>query len=66
VFTTNTTGSLPVVVWIYGGGYITGGAYAYNGEDLVTSADGGVVVVVIQYRLNAFGTSYFYFYMLCC
>jgi carboxylesterase type B len=27
----------------------------YNGTDLVTAARGGLIAVVIQYRLNGFG-----------
>ncbi|KAK0463614.1 Alpha/Beta hydrolase protein [Desarmillaria tabescens] len=53
--------NLPVVVWIHGGGYVAGGANgfsgpdAYNGNDLVRESGGGVVAVVIQYRLGLFG-----------
>ncbi|KDQ25028.1 hypothetical protein PLEOSDRAFT_1107944 [Pleurotus ostreatus PC15] len=46
---------LPVIVWIHGGGFTIGNGAAYNGADLVTEADNGVVVVVIQYRLGIFG-----------
>jgi len=31
------------------------GSDAYNGNDLIREAGGNVVVVVIQYRLGAFG-----------
>ncbi|KAK0435637.1 Alpha/Beta hydrolase protein [Armillaria borealis] len=53
--------NLPVVVWLHGGGYDIGGATgffgndSYNGNDLVREAGGGVVAVVIQYRLGLFG-----------
>ncbi|KAH0833388.1 Alpha/Beta hydrolase protein [Lanmaoa asiatica] len=50
-----TTGGLPVLVWIHGGGYQAGYAGGYNGGDLVTDSLNTVVVVVIQYRLGAFG-----------
>ncbi|SJK98932.1 uncharacterized protein ARMOST_02209 [Armillaria ostoyae] len=53
--------NLSVVVWLHGGGYDIGGATgffgndSYNGNDLVREAGGGVVAVVIQYRLGLFG-----------
>ncbi|KAG6372185.1 Alpha/Beta hydrolase protein [Boletus reticuloceps] len=66
-----TTGGLPVLVWIYGGGYVfdphistylmskcsyeAGYAAWYNGADLLIDSLNTVVVVVIQYRLGAFG-----------
>ena len=43
----------PVLVWIHGGGFLTGGAYGYDGRVLANEAD--AVVVVIQYRLGLFG-----------
>ena len=45
---------LPVMIWIYGGGFWAGGASLpmYDGAAL---ARRGVVVVSIAYRLNAFG-----------
>ncbi|GLB44902.1 putative type-B carboxylesterase lipase family protein [Lyophyllum shimeji] len=52
---------LPVVVWIHGGGYMSGsasgfnGADIYDGKDLIRESNNGVVVVVIQYRLGVFG-----------
>ncbi|KAJ3568625.1 hypothetical protein NP233_g5590 [Leucocoprinus birnbaumii] len=48
-------GKLPVVVWIHGGGYFSGGASSYDGNDLLYQAGGNVVVVIIQYRLGIFG-----------
>jgi len=49
------SGPLPVMVWIHGGGYSagTGNSELYTGGRL--AADGGVVVVTINYRLNVFG-----------
>ncbi|MEL6259311.1 MAG: carboxylesterase family protein, partial [Pseudomonadota bacterium] len=44
---------LPVMVWIHGGSNIWGYADQYNGATLATQHN--VVVVVIQYRLGAFG-----------
>ncbi|KAJ7616829.1 Alpha/Beta hydrolase protein, partial [Mycena polygramma] len=46
---------LPVIVWIHGGGYVSGQASIYNGEDLIKQSNRGVVVVAIQYRLGVFG-----------
>ena len=47
-------GHLPVIVWIYGGGYINGSASMplYWGDHL---ANKGVVVVTIAYRLGPLG-----------
>jgi para-nitrobenzyl esterase len=44
----------PVLVWIYGGGFITGGSAApgYSGEAL---AEQGIVFVSFNYRLGIFG-----------
>ncbi|SEG96115.1 carboxylesterase 2/para-nitrobenzyl esterase [Actinacidiphila yanglinensis] len=48
------TGPLPVLVWIYGGGFRAGtGAHPrYDGESL---ARHGLIVVTFNYRLGAFG-----------
>ncbi|XP_060248202.1 carboxylesterase 1C-like isoform X2 [Meriones unguiculatus] len=49
-----TNGSLlPVMVWIHGGGFVSGGASSYDG--VVLSAHENVVVVTIQYRLGIWG-----------
>ena len=50
----SATGKLPVMVWIYGGGFTTGqtSAPVYDGAHL---AHRGVVLVSIAYRLGAFG-----------
>jgi para-nitrobenzyl esterase len=46
---------LPVMVWIYGGGFVNGGASppTYSGADL---AKDGIVFVSFNYRLGRFGT----------
>ncbi|KAF5358811.1 hypothetical protein D9758_008542 [Tetrapyrgos nigripes] len=49
------TGELPVIVWIHGGGYLSGDASDYHGSELINAANGSVVVVSIQYRLGVFG-----------
>ncbi|KAI5117710.1 hypothetical protein M0805_003199 [Coniferiporia weirii] len=46
---------MPVVVWIHGGGYVSGSTTGAYGGDLIQDANGGVVVVEIQYRLGVFG-----------
>ncbi|KAK0069681.1 carboxylesterase 1C [Biomphalaria pfeifferi] len=48
---TNST-LLPVMVWIYGGGFIMGSSAIYDGAALARK---GVVVVTFNYRLDAFG-----------
>ena len=46
---------LPIVVWIYGGGFVNGGASppTYSGAEL---AKQGVMVVSFNYRIGRFGT----------
>lgn len=48
-------GKLPVVLWIYGGGFVNGGSSppTYAGDAL---AKKGVMVVSFNYRLGRFGT----------
>ncbi|KIJ61015.1 hypothetical protein HYDPIDRAFT_177203 [Hydnomerulius pinastri MD-312] len=46
---------LPVIVFIHGGGYISGAASQWEGSDLIVDSNHGVVVVLIQYRLGLFG-----------
>ncbi|KAG9316092.1 Alpha/Beta hydrolase protein [Chiua virens] len=50
-----SAGGLPVLVWIHGGGYEAGYAAEDNGADLLADSLNTMVVVVIQYRLGAFG-----------
>ncbi|MDE3103889.1 MAG: carboxylesterase family protein [Acidobacteriota bacterium] len=47
-------GSLPVMVWIYGGGFATGGTSEHR-QDGQYLAHRGVVVVSMNYRLGIFG-----------
>ncbi|XP_013119080.1 acetylcholinesterase isoform X1 [Stomoxys calcitrans] len=51
----NTTNGLPILIWIYGGGFMTGSATLdiYNAE--IMSAVGNVIVASFQYRVGAFG-----------
>jgi para-nitrobenzyl esterase len=44
---------LPVMVWIHGGGFTGGAGSIYDGK--IIAPKGNVVVVTINYRLNAFG-----------
>ena len=53
VFTPDTRAKLPVLVWIHGGGYFDGASNDYDGSRL--AAQGKLVVVTINYRLNLFG-----------
>ncbi|KAL1673862.1 Alpha/Beta hydrolase protein [Schizophyllum commune] len=52
---------IPVLVWLHGGGYFSGSAIGYHGNDgydgkyPLKRANGGLVVVVPQYRLGMFG-----------
>jgi len=50
--------SLPVMVWLHGGGFWwgSGGAPAYDGQNLAKT--GNVVVVTVNHRLNVFGYGY--------
>jgi len=47
-----TSGKLPVMVWIHGGGLGTGSG---NDYDVTRLLDKGVIVVTINYRLGVFG-----------
>jgi carboxylesterase type B len=47
--------SLPVLLWIHGGGYTEGNAANAGGPSFVSSSDGSMVFVSIQYRLGAYG-----------
>ena len=55
VWTPDTSGSRPVMVWIHGGGFLLGAGSEplYDGRRL--AARGDVVVVTVNYRLGALG-----------
>jgi len=55
VWTPGTSGSRPVLVWIHGGGFISGSGSLpiYSGETF--ARDGDLVVVSINYRLGPLG-----------
>ncbi|MDB4974983.1 MAG: hypothetical protein JWN48_3324 [Myxococcaceae bacterium] len=44
---------LPVMVWIHGGAFVSGGSSQYDGSKL--ASDGSVIVVTLNYRLGALG-----------
>jgi para-nitrobenzyl esterase len=52
---TRAAGKLPVMVWIYGGGFVNGGSSppTYAGADLARQ---GILVFSFNYRLGRFGT----------
>jgi carboxylesterase type B len=47
--------SLPVLLWIHGGGYTVGNGAAAGGPNFVSSSNGSMIFVSIQYRLGAYG-----------
>jgi len=49
----NTAGTLPVLVWIHGGGNVDGESNDYDGSKL--AAQGPAVVVTMNYRLGLLG-----------
>ncbi|KAJ3417551.1 hypothetical protein HDV05_000008 [Chytridiales sp. JEL 0842] len=51
----NVVGPLPVMVWIHGGAFSSGAATDLDGSRIVQISGNSVIVVTIQYRLNAFG-----------
>ncbi len=58
IFTPSIEGKLPVLFWIHGGGFMTGGGAlkTYSGAALARS--GRVVVVTVNYRLGILGNLY--------
>ncbi|KUJ13183.1 carboxylesterase family protein-like protein [Mollisia scopiformis] len=54
VFTPQHATNLPVLIWIHGGGYGTGQGNNDLSELIMTNSH-GFIVVIIQYRLGAFG-----------
>lgn len=51
----SATGKLPVLIWIYGGGFVNGGASppTYSGAELARK---GIMVISFNYRVGRFGT----------
>jgi para-nitrobenzyl esterase len=58
VFTPSLDGKLPVIFWIHGGGFLTGGGslQCYFGDELARS--GRAIVVTMNYRLGLLGNLY--------
>jgi len=52
---TDRSTSLPVLVWIHGGGFASGGPAFLNTDGTALARRGDVVVVSITHRLNVFG-----------
>jgi len=50
---TGFTEPLPVMIFFYGGGSYYGASYGYGGKYFM---DEDVVLVIVNYRLTAFGT----------
>ncbi|XP_076110514.1 carboxylesterase 1C-like isoform X1 [Mytilus galloprovincialis] len=50
----NLNESLSVMVWIHGGGFLTGYGHQYDGGKL--AMEGNFIIVTINYRLGGFGT----------
>ncbi|KAJ3100567.1 hypothetical protein HDU97_002148 [Phlyctochytrium planicorne] len=46
---------LPVIVWVYGGGFEGGSADGYDGSTIVSSSNGSVIYVNFNYRIGLFG-----------
>jgi len=57
VFTTGLKTPKPVIVWIHGGGNVTGETNDYDGSKLATGGPNGTptVVVTLNYRMGLFG-----------
>ncbi|MUM18216.1 carboxylesterase family protein [Mycobacterium sp. CBMA271] len=49
----HSQGKVPVLVWIHGGAFIAGNGVGYDARKL--AAQGGIVVVTINYRLGTLG-----------
>jgi para-nitrobenzyl esterase len=53
IWSRSTEGRRPVIVWITGGGWVSGAGSMYDGTQYAKRGD--VVLVTVNYRLNAFG-----------
>ncbi|KAG8930205.1 hypothetical protein FRC03_009068 [Tulasnella sp. 419] len=56
--TANSSSSLPVIVWIYGGAFLMGSTEGYKGENIVkrsTEIGQPVIYVSINYRIGVLG-----------
>lgn len=48
----------PIMVWLHGGGYVTGSGSSHGYDGVRLANRGDVVVVTVNHRLNAFGYLY--------
>jgi para-nitrobenzyl esterase len=55
IFSPDLTGKRPVMVWIHGGAYVTGGGEDSWYDAARLAEEGDVVTVTVTYRLGAFG-----------
>ncbi|CBY02067.1 similar to lipase [Plenodomus lingam JN3] len=46
---------LPVLVWVHGGGFVTGSARSFDGPSFVANSKEPMIVVTFNYRLNSLG-----------
>ncbi|EKG16480.1 Carboxylesterase type B [Macrophomina phaseolina MS6] len=46
---------LPVLIWIHGGGFVSGSARSFDGASFVANAKEPLVVVTFNYRVNSLG-----------
>lgn len=53
------TDALPVLVWVYGGAFLTGGSSIETYDGAALAADGSAVVVAVNYRLGVLGFGFF-------
>ena len=58
IFTPSIKGKLPVLFWIHGGGFMTGGCALKNYSGAALAKSGRCVVVAVNYRLGILGNLY--------
>lgn len=58
IFTPSVKGELPVLFWIHGGGFMTGGGALKNYSGTALAKSGRCVVVAVNYRLGVLGNLY--------
>jgi len=53
-----SAGLLPVIVWVHGGAWVTGGSQLLNYDGTKLAQDAAAIVVCINYRISALGSLY--------